>query len=280
MKAEDLAGLSRWFAAFVENERALTAIDPRPMDLKARHTARVQQEILGIGKAIGLSGNALLLAEAAALLHDVGRFRQYRLHGTFSDARSVDHARLSEQVIREEGILDGLSPREEAIILEAVRLHNRREVPGDLDPETLLHVRLLRDADKLDIYRIFTGIYSGQEAPDPVLVHLLPDGPEISPEVVARLAARRIVPFENVRNVNDYKLFQVGWIFDVNFPPTWAAIRARGYIQIIFDSLPGSRELSDLRHSIFAFLDERAGKQEGAGGDTPLPQMGDSRLNP
>jgi len=110
MKAEDLAGLSGWFAAFVENERALTAIDPRPMDLKARHTARVRQEILGIGKAMGLSGNALLLAEAAALLHDVGRFRQYRLHGTFSDARSVDHARLSEQVIREEGILDGLSP--------------------------------------------------------------------------------------------------------------------------------------------------------------------------
>ncbi|MEF3167798.1 MAG: HD domain-containing protein [Deltaproteobacteria bacterium] len=268
MKAEDLAGLSRWFAAFVENERALTAIDPRPMDLKARHTARVRQEILGIGKAMGLSCNALLLAEAAALLHDVGRFRQYRLHGTFSDARSVDHARLSEQVIREEGILDGLLPREKTIILEAVRLHNRREVSGDLDPEALLHVRLLRDADKLDIYQVFTRIYSGQDAPDPVLVHLLPEDSKISPEVVQRLADRRIVPFEYVKNVNDYKLFQVGWIFDVNFPPTWAAIRERGYIQIIFDSLPSSGELSELRQSILAFLDERAGQQEGAIGNT------------
>ncbi|MBL7226115.1 MAG: HD domain-containing protein [Desulfobacteraceae bacterium] len=44
------------------------------MDLKADHTSRVCEAIVNIGRSLDLSREDLCLAEAAALLHDIGRF--------------------------------------------------------------------------------------------------------------------------------------------------------------------------------------------------------------
>jgi hypothetical protein len=45
---------------------------------------------------------------AVALLHDVGRFPQYRRWRTFRDSESDNHARLSLEVIRHEAVLEHL----------------------------------------------------------------------------------------------------------------------------------------------------------------------------
>jgi HD-GYP domain-containing protein (c-di-GMP phosphodiesterase class II) len=44
--------------------------------LEREHTERVTEEIINIGKHIGLNDNELNLSEIIALFHDVGRFEQ------------------------------------------------------------------------------------------------------------------------------------------------------------------------------------------------------------
>ena len=39
------------------------------------------------------------LALKAGLLHDVGRFEQQRVYGTFTDADSIDHAKYGARIL-------------------------------------------------------------------------------------------------------------------------------------------------------------------------------------
>ena len=48
----------------------------------------------------------------------------------------------------------------------------------------------------------------------------------------------RIVDIKNIKNLNDFKLLQMGWVFDVNFNSTFHIIQSRRYIEMIGDVLP------------------------------------------
>ena len=52
------------------------------------------------------------LAEAIAVLHDIGRFEQFFRYHTYSDSASVDHARLGADIIERTGIVKMLAADE------------------------------------------------------------------------------------------------------------------------------------------------------------------------
>jgi HD superfamily phosphodiesterase len=54
----------------------------------------INWNIRDIGKSIALSQQDLIVDEAAALLHDIGRFEQYRRYQAFVDSKSENHAAL------------------------------------------------------------------------------------------------------------------------------------------------------------------------------------------
>ena len=92
------------------------------------------------------------MGRAGALLHDTGRYSQWQEFGTFQDSKSVDHAQRGVEVITREGWLSGLTAAERKMVLAAVAVHNRKELPDGLDAKTAAQAHLVRDADKLDIY--------------------------------------------------------------------------------------------------------------------------------
>ena len=57
---------------------------------------------------LNLSEGQLRIAEAAGLMHDLGRFKQYRRYRTFNDRRSVNHASLGVRIMRRNHILQDL----------------------------------------------------------------------------------------------------------------------------------------------------------------------------
>lgn len=245
------AQLKSWFASYVH--RFATGQDEleRNVALKAEHTHMVCAEIRSLGEALGLAGDDLDLAEVCALFHDIGRFEQYRRWQTFVDALSVDHAALGCRILREEGILRQYLPTEEDLILRVIAYHNRARLPVDEDQRCLFFSRLLRDADKLDIYRVVTGYYRMRgRGCHPELELGLPDLPEISDEVVADLMAGRIVDITHLRTLNDFKLLQAGWVYDINFSPTLDLVVQRGYLRLLEAALPDT----DLVATIFGRL--------------------------
>lgn len=265
MEMETLEGLSVWFSGYVQIFKTAGPKMDRNILLKMEHTFRVCGEIREIGLSLGLAGNDLRLAEAAALFHDVGRFPQYSRYKTFSDLRSCDHAALSVQVLRDEGVLEDLDPRERDLIVKAVSYHNRASIPEDeSDDRCLFFSKLLRDADKLDVWALLLDYYhrrAVQGYRNEALELDLPDGPGISEEVCRALLAGEIVKVKDLRSQNDFKLLQASWIFDLNHRPALVAVRDRAYLERTREHLPRSEEVNRIFELLESRLEERIGAE-------------------
>jgi hypothetical protein len=70
------------------------------------------------------------------------------------------------------------------LLLSVILYHNRAELPEDETEGCLFFAKLLRDADKLDIWRVVTDYYHNKNGHQNSSIELdLPDIPEISDEV-------------------------------------------------------------------------------------------------
>ncbi|MEW6076198.1 MAG: HD domain-containing protein [Thermodesulfobacteriota bacterium] len=244
MTPEQVDRLKHWFEAYADGF-ASRAANPEGYLLKKNHTFRVCREIVSLGRELGLDHHALLLAEAAACLHDVGRFRQLDQYGTFVDDLSEDHARIGLRVIEEERLLDGWDVREAEILRAAVAFHNAAALPGDQEEVALVFIKLLRDADKLDIWRVVTTDDQFRNTATPALIALgMTDDGQYSPEALQAVAEKRLVNKSAISRLNDFKLMQISWVFDLNFPPAVRKVIERGYIPAIMATLPASKELT------------------------------------
>ena len=66
----------------------------------------------------------------------------------------------------------------------------------------------------------------------------MPDLPEYSEDVLAGIYKKEIVSLLKVKTLNDFKLLQLSWIFDLNFMPSFQLLNERDYMQRIISHLP------------------------------------------
>ena len=130
------------------------------ISLKIVHTSYVAGNSDDLSDAFGLSERDKDLAWAVAMLHDIGRFEQVAANGSFIDSVNSDHANAGVEFLFEKnGIRDFLP--EETVSgeeLECMRLailwHNKHQLPDGLTERQQLFCNMIRDADKLDIFRV------------------------------------------------------------------------------------------------------------------------------
>ena len=255
MENETLDELKKWFDDYVATFKSGDVESDFNVVLKEEHSRRVCREILYIGENLRLSENNLLLAEIMALLHDIGRFQQYTQYRTFVDHLSVNHAEFGVKILREKQTLWRLEELEQDLILRAISYHNRMDLPLDETDRCLMFSRMLRDADKLDIWQVFTDYYAWQGgASDTTIIHNLPDTPGISDRICADLLAGKTARYGDAKNLNDFKLLQVGWIFDINFAPTFRRIQERDYMAVIRNALPQSGQVAQIFSEVQSYL--------------------------
>jgi hypothetical protein len=221
--------------------------------LKYSHTIRVCDEIDALGVHIGCSGRQRQCAVLCALFHDIGRFEQYRRYGTFADFRSENHALLGVRVLDETGMLSGLDSDMQQCIVSVIGVHNAERIGEGLDQRERLFARMLRDADKLDIWRVIAGYYRAPDQVQKPMIELgLPLSDRVSPGVAGDIHGRRVVRAGHVASVTDLKLLQMAWVFDLNFSYSHCAVVGRGYLDAIADSLPPKADIDALVGSITA----------------------------
>lgn len=254
-----LTGLKDWFAGYVGRFSSDDPVVQENMDLKRDHTLRVCEEILDIGGSLDLSDEDLCVAEICALLHDIGRFDQYRRYRTFSDYRSEDHAKLGVKIIRDENILDELEPVTAEMITWAVGHHNRAALPPGQE-RFLFFLKLLRDADKADIWHVVTDYYENSGDKRNQTIELdLPDTKSISGPIYKALMRGELAQMRDLRTLNDFKALQIGWIYDVNFLRTFQIVRERGYLEKIRDAFtPGSLHAGEIYVRAREYLDSKS----------------------
>ena len=95
------------------------------------------------------------------LLHDIGRFEQARRFHTFIDYKSMDHARYGVWYLFEQGhirdFLPDPEPERDRILELAILWHNAYAVPAGVIGKARDFALLLRDADKIDLFRVYAG---------------------------------------------------------------------------------------------------------------------------
>ncbi len=239
MNERQLDAISSWFDGFVATFTAASPGEQRNYDLKVEHTARVRGVMDRLTASLDLSPGERALASAIAICHDIGRFPQYRDYRTFNDASSVNHAALGLQTLNADGILRILDDGDRTVLLQSVALHNAFRLPDKLDPRVTPFVMLVRDADKLDIWRVLIEYFSSPpvERASAVLWDL-PDTGVCSVRALDEVIAGRMLNRSLLATADDFKLLQLSWAFDLNFDESFNIVVERGYVETLAGLLP------------------------------------------
>ena len=170
---------------------------------KYNHTYRVVEYAKEIAKSLDLSNKEYIRASVCALFHDLGRFPQARDYNTFIDAMSFDHGDKGYEILKENNYND-------EIVLKAVKYHNKKELPN-FDELTNMHLKIVRDADKIDIMTMF-----GNKECD--------NNSIISEEIMNCFKNHKLLDNSMGDTELIYSLRNLAFIFDINYKKTMETI--------------------------------------------------------
>lgn len=206
------------FAAYV---RRYNPADGK-VRLKIVHTYHVAETARAIAVSLHLSQEDTDLAQLIGILHDVGRFEQIRRYGDFRDYLTVNHAELGADLLENGLLRDFIEDTSyDDIILKAIRMHNRFSIDEDLDERTLLHCRLIRDADKTDIFRVrVEDPITDVQAFDQEAI----ENSDVTPSAFETFMHHVCLNRENVSTPADSWIAGTAMIFDYNFLPGLAIL--------------------------------------------------------
>lgn len=269
--------------AFAEYVRNYDPSDEK-IKLKIDHTYRVAGLCQRIAESLGLSEPDVDIAWLLGMLHDIGRFEQIRRFGTFNDAQSVDHAEFGADLLFKEGLIrkfaegyyeecelaEPENQEDEQIIknnehhnkdtglLEmAIRQHNKYRVKEDLTERQRMFCDILRDADKVDIFKVNADI--PMEIIYDVTTEELKNG-IITKEVLESFYKKETVLKSVRRSAVDHIVGHISLLFELVYKESYRQAKEQGYVYKLLDfksDVPEvNAEFDDMRKYVDEFLME------------------------
>lgn len=269
--------------AFAEYVRNYDPSDEK-IKLKIDHTYRVAGLCQRTAESLGLSEPDVDIAWLLGMLHDIGRFEQIRRFGTFNDAQSVDHAEFGADLLFKEGLIrkfaegyyeecelarSGNEEAEQIIknnehhnkdtgLLEmAIRQHNKYRVKEDLTERQRMFCDILRDADKVDIFKVNADI--PMEIIYDVTTEELKNG-VITKEVLESFYKKETVLKSVRRSAVDHIVGHISLLFELVYKESYRQAKEQGYVYKLLDfksDVPEvNAEFGDMRKYVDEFLME------------------------
>lgn len=227
--------------------------------LKLLHTYKVCEVMERLTKALSLSEELSRLAYLSALFHDVARFEQVREYGTFNDALSFDHGDRGVEIIVKEGFLQDIDKKEQKKVLKAIETHNKYKVEAVEDEETLLLCKLIRDADKCDIFRVF--------ACENMVDTMGETIEQVSKETITDLVMETILNHSCINKLDrktglDKWIGFLGFLYDMNYVESIQIAKEEGYYRQPFDKTAfvdkeTSRRVKVILQDVESFLESQ-----------------------
>lgn len=230
---------------------------------KVDHTIRVASLCERIAEGGKMDEADAGFAWYLGLLHDIGRFEQARIYQTFVDDASVDHAEFGADLLFRDGLihsfpLEGIPENGLEVMETAIRLHNKLSLPENLDARTMMFCQILRDADKVDIFRVITELSFEKIVGSRKDLFCEADG--ACDEVMTCVYAHRCVPRNLRKNRFDCRISHGCMAFELVFGTSREIVREQGFLDQILGEVDkdGNRlwsakeceQLRILRHEI------------------------------
>ena len=225
---------------------------------KQLHSLRVMGESKKVAKALKLNKEEIELAELIGLLHDIGRFEQYNRENEQCNEMLLDHANLGVEIlVKDDYIKKYIDDKYYIpIILKAIKNHNKLKIEDDLNEEELLYAKIIRDADKLDIFYEGVEIYWNTKKEKENI-----ENSKISSKIEEQLKnEKQVKKLGNERNDTvDSLLMLLSYIYDINFRKTLERIDKENYVNKIlnrfdFKDEKTKEQIEELKEILLKFI--------------------------
>lgn len=235
--------------------------DPK-IKLKIDHTYRVATFCDSIARSLNLSDEDRDIAWLCGMLHDLGRFEQIKRYGTFNDSQSIDHAKLSADLLFEEHLADdyvyGFEQDAMRPVIElAIRSHSAYRLPEKISAREKMFCDILRDADKIDIFRV--NIDTSPEEIYNVTTEELKNS-QVSPEVMQCFDEEHAVLRSLKKTAIDNYVAHMALTFELVYPKSRQLVYEQGYLAQMLefksDNSVTNEQLSQIREMLEAFLNK------------------------
>lgn len=245
------------FNSYYNSFKELNVEQEKNFGIKKEHSYRVAGLCERLAKNLAWEKDEIKTAFFIGLFHDIGRFKQLIDFNTFNDEKSLDHAKLSAEIV-EGKILKEVTVSNESDVLLAIINHNKFELPQNLSETKLKFARLIRDADKLDILKVLTEYYTNQNSvPNHTLTWELPKGSVVSKAVVKEILAGKLVSKKNVVSELDVKVMQMSWVYDLNFRSSFELLVEKRFLESIYKTLPKTDDVIDIYRKVTMFVENK-----------------------
>lgn len=212
---------------------------------KYNHSKRVMNISQILASKLGLSEREVYLNGVIGLFHDIARFKQETEYHTFNDLISFDHGDEGYNIYLKQiaSKLD-LSLKENKIVSKAIKYHNKLKI-GKVTKEEELYAKIIRDADKLDIfYQLINvpGLFPKFEG-------------EINPKVTECFFNHSCVDNAQIKTDSDYIVAKLAMFFDINFKESFVFIKENKYVEKL-EKVTNNKELNIYYEEIRKFINE------------------------
>ena len=214
--------------AFEVHTKNLTTQGSR-IQTKKEHMYRVSIISQQIATQLNLNQEQIKLAELIGLLHDIGRFEQYKI-GT--ESSKFDHGLAGVEILKKDNNIRKYIQEEQydEIIYKAIYEHNKYGLSKDITKEQELFCKIIKDADKIDlIYEAVYVYWQDQERKE-----LVEQG-KLSEKMLEDFYNHKLADSKNRISETDQILRFSSFIFDINFPYSFKIIKESNNVSKMID---------------------------------------------
>ena len=207
------------------------------IELKIRHTYGVVETSEYIAKKLSLNQEDIELAKLIALLHDIGRFEQIKSFDCFIDSKTTDHAILGNDILFKNKLIRNFIKEKQydRIISKSILNHNKLTIENNLEDRELLHAKIIRDADKIDNFRV-KATDDFENIIDNANREML-ENDIISDKVFHDFMDSKVIIREDRNTYMDFWVSYIAFLFDFNFISSLAYIKEMDYMNKVMDRL-------------------------------------------
>lgn len=232
-------------------------LEKEELKIKKYHSYAVAHLMEKLAKRIGLNRKDVELAKIIGLLHDIGRFPQFEKSNTLDDRKSkIDHAEIGcDYLFKENHIQDFVEERKyDSIIQEAIRNHNKLKIEGRMNAEEYLFSRMIRDTDKIDIFRVLAVYYEHELEKD-----------DVTPKVLEEFKKQKLTNLKNGKTNSDATLNYLSYIYDLNLKESYELLEETDNLGLFIGALKISKQsekfaeeiIKKVENNLFKKLEEK-----------------------
>ena len=233
------------FDNYVEN---FNVNDPM-IKLKFFHSYRVMDLCRQIATNLNLNDEDTYIAMIIGLLHDYARFEQWDTYKTFSDSKSIDHGDFAVKLLFKNNEIEQFNIEEKYynIIYDAIKYHNKYSFPDNLEEKNKLFCKIIRDADKLDIFYLWSIGEINRKSSDAKISKIIND----------EFYENKLLNKRDSKSCDDTILLELAMVYDFNFEFSYEYLKKNRFIDIIYKKLDNQDKFKEYFDYAKKFIEKR-----------------------